>query len=649
VNARSGAIAIRAADGRGASAEGSLTVRGFADHRIQITKVQGDNQTGRPGSLLPLALRVALVDASGGSVTGAPVTFTASPGVQLSASSAVSDTSGRAEVWARLPASARTAAVNVSAPSIAQSPVTFNLLATAESLANFPSMSQAGDAPLGSGPATIAQKGALLTAVASTLRYHQNRGELPAPNGPADPAQLNEFLRNFCTVDAAGAQLCDGFLAAGPGAEQVVNLWRAAEFTGGVDVTPRTATPAAAIDAIAEGSPVLLSLALSRNGTPAGGHFVVGIGVAEDGSIAIHDPNPTLGRSNLGEYLRGFSAGGAAWTGELRAVVQLALRSAPATRFLVGAVSQPPDLLRSLVMEVQSASGSCGRVVDLIDAVDGAGNPSGGAVTRLRACDGADGAYQLSVGGAQSYRVFVTDLAAAGGRLEIAGSAPATYKVTRRQLTLAVVPQDIGFEAEAVVNAATFSPGIAPGGILSIFGSGLSGGGAPTTVEIDAIPAVVLSATPFQVNAVVPSGVQPGSRMLQMASAYGVARQTVDISDVAPAIFLIGSPAVGAVVNQDGSLNGPAAPLPRGQTLVIYATGLGAVQDGGGLGVAVTPVTVLLNGVELPVSYAGLTPGYPGLYQVNVPIPVTTPPGLGLFLTLKQGAQTSNTVAVTVQ
>ena len=69
------------------------------------------------------------------------------------------------------------------------------------------------------------------------LRYHQNRGELGAPNGSADPGALNQFLTNYCPTDAKGKQICDGFLCRIPhSGEQVVNLWRAAEFTGAADV-----------------------------------------------------------------------------------------------------------------------------------------------------------------------------------------------------------------------------------------------------------------------------------------------------------------------------------------------------------------------------------------------------------------------------
>ena len=101
--------------------------------------------------------------------------------------------------------------------------------------------------------------------------------------------------------------------------------------------------------------------------------------------------------------------------------------------------------------------------------------------------------------------------------------------------------------------------------------------------------------------------------------------------------------------NQDGSLNGSSNPLPRGQVLVIYATGLGAVASQGQLSVATTAVTVMLNGQPLPTAFAGLAPGTTGEYQVNVTIPAGTPPGLAVPLALQQGGQLSNTVLVAVQ
>src|ERR1035437_3237280 len=222
-------------------------------------------------------------------------------------------------------------------------------------------------------------------------------------------------------------------------------------------------------------------------------------------------------------------------------------------------------------------------------------------------------------------------------------------KPTRPLLALAVGPQDISFTADAVVNAATFTSGIAPGGILAIFGTGLSAPGGATTVDMDGVAATVLWASPFQINAQVPPGIAPGVHTLRVGSVYGVAQQSVGVSAIAPAIFLTGNSGMGAVLNQDFSMNGPANPLPRGQVLVVYATGLGAVARQGPLSVTTAAVTAVVNGQELPAQFAGLAPGYVGLYQVNVPIPAATPPGLGVSLTLKEGGQLSNAVAVALQ
>jgi uncharacterized protein (TIGR03437 family) len=223
------------------------------------------------------------------------------------------------------------------------------------------------------------------------------------------------------------------------------------------------------------------------------------------------------------------------------------------------------------------------------------------------------------------------------------------YLASRPLLNLVLAPLSATFAANAVVNAATFTSGIAPGGLMSIFGTGLSGGAVATTVDFDGATAPVISASPFQVNAQVPVGLAPGLHTLHVKSAFGTAQQQVNVPAVAPAIFLVGNPPVGALVNPDGGLNGPTAPIQRGQVLLVYATGLGATVKQGQYSVTSAAVTVLLNGVELPVQYAGLAPGYPGLNQINLLIPATTPPGSGITLSLKEAGQISNAVSVAIQ
>jgi uncharacterized protein (TIGR03437 family) len=185
--------------------------------------------------------------------------------------------------------------------------------------------------------------------------------------------------------------------------------------------------------------------------------------------------------------------------------------------------------------------------------------------------------------------------------------------------------------------------------VASIFGTGLSGNGQATTVDMDGIAMRLLFATPFQINAEVPLTMAPGVHSLRVQSVYGSSQQPVTVSAVAPGIFLIANPPVGAITDQNFNLVGPSNPLPRGQSMVIFATGLGAVTQSGQLSRTNAPVTVVLNGTELPVSFAGLAPGFIGLYQVNVAIPAGTPPGLGIPLTLKVGGQQSNPVLVALQ
>jgi uncharacterized protein (TIGR03437 family) len=71
-----------------------------------------------------------------------------------------------------------------------------------------------------------------------------------------------------------------------------------------------------------------------------------------------------------------------------------------------------------------------------------------------------------------------------------------------------------------------------------------------------------------------------------------------------------------------------------GETLIVYLTGLGAVsallnagQPAPGPLAVRYEVEVRLGDLGLRPTFAGLAPGFVGLYQVNVPLPPTLPPG----------------------
>jgi uncharacterized protein (TIGR03437 family) len=106
----------------------------------------------------------------------------------------------------------------------------------------------------------------------------------------------------------------------------------------------------------------------------------------------------------------------------------------------------------------------------------------------------------------------------------------------------------------------------------------------------------------------------------------------VPVAATAPGIFSLDRNGIGpgAVLHTDFTLVSAKSPAKRGETVLIYLAGLGAVDppvaDGapGGsvtLSRATAVVNVLTGGIPATVSFAGLAPLFPGLYQLNVTVP----------------------------
>lgn len=254
-------------------------------------------------------------------------------------------------------------------------------------------------------------------------------------------------------------------------------------------------------------------------------------------------------------------------------------------------------------------------------------------------CAGTSSIYELDGSGAG----FLDDLTLADTHVPLLGIAapqqvagsPGSWAISALQATLF---------SSGIVNAASLTSDMAPGGIASIFGAGLAG----SSVTVNGEPAKVLAALPFQINAQVPADIPSGTATFAVSSAAGSATELAAISTVAPEIFTLGANQA-AITNQDNTLNTAANPAVRGSFIVIYSTGFGAVGSSSGLNPAKTPVSVVIGGTQLTPAFAGLTPGAVGLYQANVALPVTLPPGLSLPLYLKQGTAASTAVTVAIQ
>ena len=160
-----------------------------------------------------------------------------------------------------------------------------------------------------------------------------------------------------------------------------------------------------------------------------------------------------------------------------------------------------------------------------------------------------------------------------------------------------------------------------------------------------------------QINAIVPFAIKPNAPqylLVQRGLTYSVP-VLMNVAPAQPEIFsmITSLPASGGTpfVVSD------SAPATVGDTLVLYCTGLGTVTpkigDGSAPGdassVTDAPVQVLMGGQQASVIYAGLAPGFAGLYQVNAVVPAGVPPGDAIQISLTAAGQTSPAVRIAVK
>lgn len=217
----------------------------------------------------------------------------------------------------------------------------------------------------------------------------------------------------------------------------------------------------------------------------------------------------------------------------------------------------------------------------------------------------------------------------------------------------------------AVASAASMTAGpLAPGEIFMIAGEGIGPGEAinatldaagalpnslgDVEVLLDGTPAPLFYVQSRQINAQVPYEVA-GKATARLTVAYKGARiidMPMTLAPANPAFFTM-STGIGqaAAVNEDGTLNSPANPAPRGSVLVLYATGEGQTSPAGLTGRApqspwptpLLPVAVTIAGIPSQVLYAGSAPGFAGLMQINVRIPSGFVPAGSLEVVLRIG------------
>ena len=217
-----------------------------------------------------------------------------------------------------------------------------------------------------------------------------------------------------------------------------------------------------------------------------------------------------------------------------------------------------------------------------------------------------------------------------------------------------------------IVDAASFAPGkpVTPGSYISIFGSALGSGLGSTPsatlplalnsvlVSFD-VPSAKISApghliyvSPGQVNVQVPWELE-GQTSAQVKVTHQFGQRGLRLRKC------LHAPACGTCAGIFWS----GAGRERGDIIELYANGLGPVtnQPASGDPAVAVPLskttfaaTVRIGGVDAPVSFSGLAPGYAGLYQVNAMVPATLAAGI-YPMTITIGNVTSTAASITVR
>jgi uncharacterized protein (TIGR03437 family) len=152
-----------------------------------------------------------------------------------------------------------------------------------------------------------------------------------------------------------------------------------------------------------------------------------------------------------------------------------------------------------------------------------------------------------------------------------------------------------------------------------------------------------------QINAVVTYDV-PANSTQQIIVMNGTAISVPEQVLVAPA-----QPAVFAVTKPDSSNVDTNNPAHANDVLVIYAAGLGDVNPpvvagaAAVLSMTVNPVTVTFAGQQVMPDFAGLAPGFAGLYQVNARVPSGVKPADDVPLQISVLGQQSSAFPIPVR
>jgi uncharacterized protein (TIGR03437 family) len=237
------------------------------------------------------------------------------------------------------------------------------------------------------------------------------------------------------------------------------------------------------------------------------------------------------------------------------------------------------------------------------------------------------------------------------------------------------------FAGGTVSDASYSAAPVTPGTLAAIFGmnftdstTALVASGYPwpnqlggTSVTIGGEPVPLYVVTAGQLVAALPFDLPVNTSLPIVVTRNNAVSAPQPVSVIAdqPGVFTQAESGLGIgaieIFRPDGSYEGVAGngnSATAGDVVVIYCTGLGGVNPRAVAGYpappsplshTIDPVTMTIGGVNVPVFFAGLAPGYAGLYQVNGTIPGGIAPNPTAPLVLTQGGQKSPTVTIPMQ
>ena len=171
--------------------------------------------------------------------------------------------------------------------------------------------------------------------------------------------------------------------------------------------------------------------------------------------------------------------------------------------------------------------------------------------------------------------------------------------------------------------------------------------------------------SPAQINFIVPREAPTLGRadvlVFRASTGQILGAGVAQMDTVSPAVFAVGAGGRGqiAALNQDNSINSAQNPAQRGSIVTLFATGLGNIPGAPNDGVPVTSeirtpglLQISIGTAFVPadaILFSGLAPNLISVWQINVRIPMTVPPGNATPFGLRYrdtNAQTGLTVAV---